>query len=134
MWEDFAVMRDAFFRNDVTTTLTSSEMIRVHENDRVQIYVVNPNDTTSPTAGTSSPRVLYRVKTYTTYSMDVTPVNRALEESWFPTRWEINREAALAGGKAQQKKHARVPKKALVLRSSYQDMARLPCYRGTRPR
>jgi len=127
-------MHNDFFRNDVTTTLTSNETIRVYENDLVQIYVVNPNDTTSPTAMSSNPRVLYRVKTYTTYSMDVTPVNRALEESWFPTRWEINREAAIKGATAQQKKHSRVPKKALVLRSSYQGMARLPCYRATRPR
>ena len=127
-------MRNDFFRNDVTTTLTSNEMIRVHENDLVQIYVYNPNDTTSPTAGTSNPRVVYRVKTYTAYSMDVTPVNQALEDSWFPSRWEINREAAIAGAKAEQPKHSRIPKKALVLRSSYQGMARLPCYRGTRPR
>lgn len=128
-------MHNDFFRNDVTTTLTTNETIQVHQNDYVQIYVYNKGEdmTSSPTATTNT-RVVYRVKTYTTYSMDLTPVNKAREESWFPTRWEINREAAIAGAIAQQKKHSRVPKKALVLRSSYQGMARLPCYRGTRPR
>jgi hypothetical protein len=129
-------MHNDFFRNDVTTTLTTSETIQVHQNDYVQIYVYNRGEdqTTSPTAMASNPRVVYRVKTYTSYSMDITPVNQAQVDSWFPSRWELNREAAIAGGRAQQKKHSRVPKKALVLRSSYQDMARLPCYRGTRPR
>jgi hypothetical protein len=124
-------MHNNFFRNDVTT-LTTSETLQVRGNDYVQIYTYSP-DTTAPTA-TSNSRIVYRVKTYTTYSMDITPVNQAQVDSWFPTRWEINREAAIEGAMAQQKKHSRVPKKALVLRSSYQGMARLPCYRGTRPR
>jgi hypothetical protein len=133
MREDFQVMRNDFFRNNVTTTLTSSETIQVRTGDLVQVYLYSPNDTTTPTATTDT-RVVYRVKTHTAYSMDVTPVNQAQVDSWFPTRWEINREAAIKGGRAQQKQHSRVPKKALVLRSSYQGMARLPCYRGTRPR
>jgi hypothetical protein len=128
-------MHNDFFRNDVTTTLTSNETIRVYENDLVRVYVYNRGDdlTTSPTAAATSPHVTYRVKAYTTYSADVTPVV-ASPVDYSPTRWEINRKAAIAGGKAQQVKHRRVPKKALVLRSSYQGMARLPCYRGTRPR
>jgi len=126
-------VRNDFWNNEVTTTLTSNESISFHQNQYVNITVYNRSDT-----DTSSPtvpvKVLYRVKTYTTYSADVTPVNQAQVNSWFPTRRELNRLAAIEGAMAQQKKHSRVPKKALVLRSSYQGMARLPCYRATRPR
>jgi len=125
--------RSDFFNNEVTTTLTSNERISVHENQYVNITVYNRSDT-----DTSSPtvpvKVLYRVKAYTTYSANITPVNQALEASWFPTRRELNDQAAKRGAQAQAKQHARIPKKALVLRSSYQGMARLPCYRATRPR
>lgn len=103
-----------------------------HQNDYVQITTYNQNNDTS--GSTILVKALYRVKTYTTYSANVTPVNQALEASWFLTRREINRLAAIAGAKAEQTKHSRIPKKALVLRSSYQGMARLPCYRATRPR
>ena len=125
--------RSDFFDNEVTTTLTSNESISFHQNQYVNITVYNRSDT-----DTSSPtvpvKVLYRVKAYTTYSANITPVNQALEASWFPTRRELNRLAAIAGGQAEKSKHSRIPKKALVLRSSYQGMARLPCYRATRPR
>ena len=125
-------MRNDFWNNEVTTTLTSNEPMSFHQNDYVQITVYNRNNDT--TGSTVPVKVLYRVKTYTTYSADVTPVNQAQVNSWFPTRRELNRLAAIEGAMAQQKKHSRVPKKALVLRSSYQGMARLPCYRATRPR
>ena len=128
--------RSDFFNNEITTTLTSNESISFHQNQYVNITVYNRSDT-----DTSSPtvpvKVLYRVKaytTYTTYSANITPVNQALEASWFPTRRELNDQAARRGAQAQEKQHARIPKKALVLRSSYQGMARLPCYRATRPR
>jgi hypothetical protein len=124
--------RSDFFDNEVTTTLTSNESMSFHQNDYVQITVYNrANDTSSPTAPV---KVLYRVKAYTTYSANITPVNQAQEDSWFPTRRELNNQAARRGAQAQAKQHARIPKKALVLRSSYQGMARLPCYRATRPR
>jgi len=125
--------RSDFFNNEITTTLTSNESISFHQNQYVNITVYNRSDT-----DTSSPtvpvKVLYRVKAYTTYSANITPVNQALEASWFPTRRELNDQAAKRGAQAQAKQHARIPKKALVLRPSYQGMARLPCYRATRPR
>lgn len=127
-------MRNSFWDNEVTT-MTTGETLHVHQNDFVTVtYYSNDHDTTSPTVPV---KLLYRVKSTTTYSMDVTPVyaqQLADEASWFPSRWEINRLAAIAGARARSKDHSRIPKKALVLRSSYQGMARLPCYRGTRPR
>jgi hypothetical protein len=128
-------MRNSFWGNEVTT-LTTGGTIHVHRNDLVTIIIADDRS-----SGTSSPtlpvELLYRVKSSTTYSVDVTPVHAqrlADEESWFPSRWEINRKAAIAGGLAEREKHRRVPKKALVARTSFQQMSRLPCYRGTRPR
>jgi hypothetical protein len=72
-----------------------------------------------------------------TYAIAVTGVSAAmpsLAPDWTWLKWERNRAAALEGGAAQQQKHSRVPKNALVARTSYQGMARLPCYRGARPR
>jgi hypothetical protein len=124
--------RSDFFNNEITTTLTSNESISFHQNDFVQITVYNRHKDT--TGSTVPAKMLYRVKAYTTYSANITPVNQAQEDSWFPTRRELNNQAARRGAQAQAKQHARIPKKALVLRSSYQGMARLPCYRATRPR
>lgn len=126
-------MRNSFWDNEVTTVSTF-DSFRYHQNDLVTITYPGVSDTTGSTVPV---KVLYRVKTVSTYSLDVTPVHAqrlADEESWFPSRWEINRKAAIAGGMAEQEKHRRVPKKALVARTSFQQMCRLPCYRGTRPR
>ena len=124
-------MRNSFFDNNVTT-LTTGETWYFKQDDYIQI-TYRSGSTSTPTATTDS-AIVYRVKTYTTYTIDVTPISRAEQDSWFPTRRELNNQAAQRGARAQAEKHDRIPKKALVLRSSYQGMARLPCYRGTRPR
>lgn len=49
-----------------------------------------------------------------------------------PTKWELQREASIEGARKEAPKHERIPRKALVLRASYQQMARLPGYRGKR--
>lgn len=126
-------MSNSFWNNEVTTVSTF-DAYRYRQNDLVTITYPANSDTT----GTTAPvKVLYRVKAVSTFRVVVTPIHAqrlAEEESWFPSRWEINREAAIAGGRAQQKKHSRIPKNALGRRSSFQGMARLPCYRGTRTR
>ena len=124
-------MRNSFFDNDVTT-LTTGEPWYFKQGDYVQI-TYRSGSTSTPTATTDS-TIVYRVKTYSTYSIDVTPISRTEQDRWFPTRRELNDQAARRGAQAQATQHARIPKKALVLRSSYQGMARLPCYRSTRPR
>lgn len=124
-------MREAFWLGQVSTTMTG-ETLTVHQGDYLTITYPASRDTNGSTVP-----VVYRVKTVGSYYSDITPYDMqrmAEEASWFPSRWEINRKAAIAGGQALKKKHCSAPKGALVLRSSYQGMARLPCYRGTRTR
>lgn len=122
--------RNAFFDNDVTT-LTTGEPWHVEQGQNIVVY---PNRT-STTSGTTDTRVLYRVqRTYST-QVDLTPVSMFdLPLVSGPTKWEVNREAAIAGGRALEKKHRRSPKQFLKARTSFQQMARIPCYRGVRPR
>lgn len=92
----------------------------------------------SPSSGTTAPTVTaYRVQhVYDGYA-ELVPLHaqRLFDEaSWFPGKWEINRKAAIEGGRAKQELHQRAPRAALVARTSFQQMPRLPCYRGTRPR
>lgn len=89
-------------------------------------------DSFTPTA-TSGTVVLYKVNVYPLYESADTFV-QGEPVDWFPTKQELNCLAAIEGCLAQRMKHSRVPKKALVLRTNYQGMARLPCYRGTRVR
>lgn len=89
-------------------------------------------------SGNTAPTVtLYRVQHVYDGFAELVPLHaqRLFDEaSWFPGKWEINRKAAIEGGRAQQERHQRVPKIALAARTSFQQMPRLPCYRGTRPR
>jgi len=122
--------RASFFDNEVTTTMTTGEAWSVFENDIIRITL---RDTTMGTTGGTT-EVLYQVKQKTYQSIVITPYAPVDYSAFFPTRLELNDQAARRGAVAQEEKHRRIPKKALVLRSSYQGMARLPCYRGTRPR
>lgn len=90
------------------------------------------SDNLTPTA-TSGTVVGYKVKLYSLYeSVDTFVQQKSVD--WFPTKQELNCLAAIKGCLAQRSIHSRVPKKALLLRTNYQGMARLPCYRGTRVR
>jgi len=82
---------------------------------------------------TSDVVVLYKVTVYPSYESASTFVQGAPVDG-FPTAQERNRLAAIEGCLAQRVVHSRIPKRALLLRSNYQGMARLPCYRGTRIR
>lgn len=124
--------RNAFFDNDVTT-LTTGEPWHVEQGQNI-VVIYPRNDTT---AGTTEVRTIYRVqRVYSTYPtrVDVTPVSMFDLSFEGPTKWEVNREAAIAGGRALEKKHRRPPKQFLRARTGFQQMARIPCYRGVRPR
>ena len=118
-----------FFGNNLTT-LTTNEPY--YANDAViTIYCPADADTTSSTV----PLVRrYRVKVTRMYSADVTPIVPVNYERYFPTRRELNDRASLEGARGREEEHCRIPRKALVLRASYQDSPRLPGYRGKRPR
>jgi hypothetical protein len=117
-----------FFKNEVTT-FTPTGPTRVYENDIIVITVRDSHTNTQSTAD-----VRYRVKYSNRSYFDVTPIVNEAPRIVFPTRLELNNLAAQRGARAEKTKHSRIPKKALVARTSYQGMARLPCYRSTRPR
>lgn len=122
-----------FFQDDVTrysgpTMITTVSRGVLYENDIIVVSV--PRGTTNITEDEA--RLIYRVRNVEGPRAFVFPV--IPYEPVFPTKRELNKIASIKGAKAQQEKHQRVPKKALVARTSYQQMCRIPCYRGTRPR
>lgn len=122
------MFNDNFFRNDVTT-FTPTAPTRVFEND---IIVITVAENSTLTCGTADVR--YRVKYTNRTYFDATPFVYVDPSTFFPTRRELNDQAALRGAMAEKPKHGRIPKKAMVVRTSYQGMARLPCYRSKRPK
>jgi hypothetical protein len=123
-----------FFQDDVTHNLgptalvSTSGFVRLYESDVIVVRV--PAGTTNVTG--EPVRLVYAVKNEVGTRSLVLPVPPY--EPTFPTKRELNRIASIKGAKAQIPKHRRVPKKALVARTGFQQMCRLPCYRGTRPR
>ena len=122
------------YNSSTSVTLTDTTDTTVFDEDIVVVFYQPPDST----AVTTTPTRLYErrvtVKRLTPRTYELTPITPYDVSLLFPTRQELNDQAAIAGAKAKTKEHSRVPKDALVLRSSYQGMTRLPCYRGVRPR
>lgn len=122
-------------RNDWTsdTTYIPTDGYTYRPGDYISI-IHGPVDTST---GTTGPVVLYRVKESTSSYAAITQVDAQQlvnEAAWFPSKMELNRAASIKACLELRETHRKAPKKALVARTSFQQMARLPCYRGTRPR
>lgn len=125
------------WRSELTTLATTNGWpVTYHAGDYVSIQV----GPTQGTSGSTAPTVIvYRVKEVnrTWDYVDLIPMDAQQlfnEAAWFPSRIELNREASIKACLNLREVHKRAPKKALVARTSFQQMARLPCYRGTRCR
>ena len=125
------------WRSELETMATTNGWpMQVHQGEFITITVGR----TDGTSGTTAPvTVLYRVKEARTDIgyVDLTPITMqqlSNEALYWPSKREINREASIKACLVLKRQHHRVPKTALVARTSFQQMARLPCYRGTRPR
>lgn len=124
--------RSEFFRNDVTSPTAPRPMhVVVVEGDIFRRAF--SDESWSPTTGTT---VIHYTQTFDSTASVYAVTPRLLVPFDLPARskWQLSRDGAFSGVAPLAAEHARLPKDAFVLRSSFQGMARLPCYRGARPR
>ena len=117
--------------DSASTTSTSATLVHARDTIWIERESQSVTNSTDPTAVTQR---FYRVtlNRQSVSTCDITPISPPVIH--WRTPKEENDAEALRSAMSLDAVHSRVPKKALVLRASYQQMARLPCYCGRRAR